>query len=275
MSPGGGQERNLATEMRMVSEMKTTEHQWLWTATKGIMDACARVDYKKTATQLPEASVIVSFCDHENVSVLLHTVHSIVQRTPPDLLREVILIDDNTRKAEMKELLQNYVNAVFRGTSVRIYRSTEQLGLIRARLTGIRMAKARVVVSMDSHMEVQPRWLEPLLHEIAVNRKTLAASCLDWIEMKDGYWEYRHGGSMWRTYFDWTFTFGFQQMSDANIIRRKTPTEPVSSPVTIGTIFAIEKQFFEDIGALDEGMLLWGGENIDLPIRVSTPLGGE
>lgn len=58
----------------------------------------------------------------------------------------------------MKELLQNYVNAVFRGTSVRIYRSTEQLGLIRARLTGIRMAKARVVVSMDSHMEVQPRW---------------------------------------------------------------------------------------------------------------------
>ena len=45
----------------------------------------------------------------------------------------------------------------------------------------------------------------------------------------------------------------------------------LSSPVTIGTIFAIDKEFFEDIGAFDEGMQLWGGENIDLPIRVSTP----
>ena len=43
-----------------------------------------------------------------------------------------------------------------------------------------------------------------------------------------------------------------------------------SSPVTIGTIFAIDKQFFEDIGAMDEGMQLWGGENIDLPVRVCT-----
>ena len=43
-----------------------------------------------------------------------------------------------------------------------------------------------------------------------------------------------------------------------------------SSPVTIGTIFAIDKQFFEDIGSMDEGMQLWGGENIDLPVRVGT-----
>ena len=38
------------------------------------------------------------------------------------------------------------------------------------------------------------------------------------------------------------------------------------SPVTVGN-WAIEKRFFYELGGLDTGMKLWGGENIDLPIR--------
>ena len=38
------------------------------------------------------------------------------------------------------------------------------------------------------------------------------------------------------------------------------------SPVTVGN-WAIEKAFFLELGGLDTGMELWGGENIDLPIR--------
>ena len=30
----------------------------------------------------------------------------------------------------------------------------------------------------------------------------------------------------------------------------------------------MDRGFFEEIGAFDEGMKLWGGENIDLAIRV-------
>ena len=43
-----------------------------------------------------------------------------------------------------------------------------------------------------------------------------------------------------------------------------------SSPMTIGAGWAIDRQFFKDIGEFDEGMELWGGENIDLPLRVSS-----
>ena len=32
--------------------------------------------------------------------------------------------------------------------------------------------------------------------------------------------------------------------------------------------WAMERQFFFDIGGLDTDMKLWGGENIDLSIRV-------
>ena len=44
------------------------------------------------------------------------------------------------------------------------------------------------------------------------------------------------------------------------------------SPVTVGTIFAIQRKFFFEVGAFDDEMQGWGGENLDLPIRVSTKL---
>ena len=39
-------------------------------------------------------------------------------------------------------------------------------------------------------------------------------------------------------------------------------------PCTIGH-FAMNKEFFEEIGVFDEEMSLWGGENVDVSIRVS------
>jgi hypothetical protein len=38
--------------------------------------------------------------------------------------------------------------------------------------------------------------------------------------------------------------------------------------VNIGAYGAMNRTFFQEIGAYDDGMLLWGGENIDLSIRV-------
>ena len=37
----------------------------------------------------------------------------------------------------------------------------------------------------------------------------------------------------------------------------------------MGTIWAINKAFFFEVGGFDDGMDFWGGENIDLPLRVS------
>ena len=58
---------------------------------------------------------------------------------------------------DLGEMLDIYVHTVF-NTKVRLYRSTTVMGLIKARLKGIRMAQGEVVVSMDSHGEVQPGW---------------------------------------------------------------------------------------------------------------------
>ena len=40
------------------------------------------------------------------------------------------------------------------------------------------------------------------------------------------------------------------------------------SPTMMGCIFAVGREYFFHIGGFDEGMDIWGGENIDLPVRV-------
>ena len=58
---------------------------------------------------------------------------------------------------ELKETLDIYIEETF-GPIVKILRSSDPLGLIRARLWGIRSANGQVVIVMDSHIEVQPNW---------------------------------------------------------------------------------------------------------------------
>ena len=49
---------------------------------------------------LPQASVIIGFFDKEDIQLILHTVHSIVQNSPPQLLKEIILVDDFSHNGE-------------------------------------------------------------------------------------------------------------------------------------------------------------------------------
>ena len=42
----------------------------------------------------------------------------------------------------------------------------------------------------------------------------------------NGKWKYRHGDSSWVTYFDWAFTFGFQELGSA-LDKRADATEAV------------------------------------------------
>ncbi|KAI0228350.1 putative polypeptide N-acetylgalactosaminyltransferase 9, partial [Lamellibrachia satsuma] len=216
---------------------------------------------------LPQASVVTCFHTKEDLLEIIHTLHSLVQRTPARLLREIVIVDDHSVNELHKDILENYVASVFKDTSIVIYRSPKQLGLIQARSVGIRIAKGPVVMVMDIHFEVQPHWLEGLLWEIKKNRKTLASPYLDWMKPgPNGTWTYEHGSSSCKTFWTWDFGVGFEHASDAARAKIKDKTAAVVSPANIGT-FAIDKTFFDEIGAYDEGMWGWGGENVDLALR--------
>jgi polypeptide N-acetylgalactosaminyltransferase len=48
-------------------------------------------------SKLPTASVVIVF-HNEGWSTLIRTVHSVINTSPPDLLAEVVLVDDYSNK---------------------------------------------------------------------------------------------------------------------------------------------------------------------------------
>lgn len=43
---------------------------------------------------------------------------------------------------------------------------------------------------------------------------------------------------------------------------------PLYTPTMAGGLFAIDREFFYDIGSYDEGIFIWGSENLEMSFRV-------
>lgn len=48
-------------------------------------------------SKLPTASVVIVFVN-EGWSTLMRTVHSVINTSPPELLKEIVLVDDYSNK---------------------------------------------------------------------------------------------------------------------------------------------------------------------------------
>lgn len=93
----------------------------------------------------------------------MRSVHSIINRSPPELLKQVILADDFSDKPFLKGKLDKYVSETWPDGRVKIVRTKKREGLIRARLIGAREANTDVILFLDSHSECNNNWLPPLI----------------------------------------------------------------------------------------------------------------
>lgn len=112
------------------------------------------------STKLPTVSVIIIF-HNEHLSTLLRTCVSVVQRTPAQLLNEIILVDDASSLVDLRIPLTRFIES--RLPMVRLHRVRERIGLIQARMVGARVAASDFLVFFDSHCEAFHNWLPPLL----------------------------------------------------------------------------------------------------------------
>lgn len=106
---------------------------------------------KKYLKRLPEVSAII-VCYNEWPSILLRTIHSLFNRTPRELLKEIIIVNDNSSMPELYEPLENYIKNNF-DSRVKLIDLRQRRGLILARMEGARIATGEVLVFLDAHME--------------------------------------------------------------------------------------------------------------------------
>ncbi|XP_021919477.1 polypeptide N-acetylgalactosaminyltransferase 1-like isoform X2 [Zootermopsis nevadensis] len=215
-------------------------------------------------TGLPAATVIIVF-HNEAWSTLLRTVHSVVNRSPRSLLQEVLLVDDASTRAFLKEPLDQHVAML--PVPTRVLRTHERVGLVRARLLGAREARGQILTFLDAHCECTVGWLESLISRVAEDRTRVVCPVIDIIN--DDSFAYVRSFELHWGAFNWELHFRWYTLGGGEIKRRKQDiTEPFRTPAMAGGLFAMDKDYFFEIGAYDEQMEIWGGENLELSFRV-------
>ncbi|CAG0892742.1 unnamed protein product [Cyprideis torosa] len=257
----------VSTRIGNIREIPDTRHQ-----------NCLNRQYPSS---LPSVSVIICF-HNEALSTLLRSIHSVLRRSEPDLLEEIILINDDSNLNEsLASEVERHISFL---PKVHQFPTEGRLGLIRARLKGAEQARGEVLVFLDSHIEVNQGWLRPLLAPILADPSTVSTPVIDLINAdtfaysasplvkgnnsKSGSRSRKtvaqidssgwcpSGGFNWGLHFKWD-----------NVPPRPDPSEDIQSPTMAGGLFAINKKFFYSIGTYDPGLDIWGGENLELSFK--------
>lgn len=119
-----------------------------------------RCKTRQYLAKLPDVSIVIIFFN-EHFKTLLRSVHSIVNRTPPELLKQIVLVDDGSEWDSLKQQLDDYLSLHWPNL-VDVVRNVERRGLIGARLAGAKVATGEVMVFFDSHIEVNYNWVSLL-----------------------------------------------------------------------------------------------------------------
>uniref|UniRef100_A0A3B4T6X1 Polypeptide N-acetylgalactosaminyltransferase n=1 Tax=Seriola dumerili TaxID=41447 RepID=A0A3B4T6X1_SERDU len=207
---------------------------------------CASVNYD---ADLPSTSIIITF-HNEARSTLLRTIKSVLMRSPPSLIQEIILIDDFSSDREFLFYLL----------------PVKAESLIRSRVRGANTASASILTFLDSHCEVNADWLQPMIQRVKEDHTRVVSPIIDVISLDN--FAYLAASADLRGGFDWSLHFKWEQIPIEQKMARSDPTQPIRTPVIAGGIFVMDKSWFNHLGQYDTHMDIWGGENFELSFRV-------
>ncbi|XP_061686943.1 N-acetylgalactosaminyltransferase 7 isoform X2 [Syngnathoides biaculeatus] len=219
--------------------------------------------------RLLTSSVVIVF-HNEGWSTLMRTIHSVIKRTPRKYLAEIVMIDDFSNKVHLKERLEMYIKQ-WNGL-VKLYRNEKREGLIQARSIGAKKAtKGQVLIYLDAHCEVGVNWYAPLVAPISKDRTVCTVPLIDAIHGEMFTIEPQGGGDedgFARGAWDWSMLWKRVPLNAREKKLRKTRTEPYRSPAMAGGLFAIERDYFFELGLYDPGLQIWGGENFEISYKI-------
>jgi len=176
------------------------------------------------------------------------TVRSVSAATPPELLREIVVVDDgSTPRLRIPE------PARWKAFVVRLEKTG---GLIRARIAGAAAATGAVIVFFDCHVRPMDGYWRGLLAPIEADYRVATVPTVTRLDAAT--WQpvgsATRGGAKCYLTFDTDFKWTFDATDDV--------------PIMSGGLLAISRRWWNETGGYDSSMLGWGGENIDLSLRI-------
>lgn len=218
---------------------------------------------QKYASKLPQTSIIICFYN-EQYDTLIRSISSVIHRTPAEFMFEIILVDDFSDVEGLSSKVTDYI-----GTSgnkkIKYFNTEKREGLIRARMFGAKQATGEVIVFLDSHIEVNIQWLEPLLTRITESPNTVSIPIIDIINPDT----FAYSASpLVRGGFNWGLHFKWENLPTGTLVNDEDFIKPIKTPTMAGGLFAMNRQYFTELGEYDSGMDIWGGENLELSFRV-------
>jgi len=190
------------------------------------------------------------------------TALKVVDRTPPNVLEEVIVVDDGS-SPPMEEVFTKagIPEDVRMAKRIRLIRHEDTLGLMIAKKTGGDNAKGDIMVFLDCHVSPSKDWYKEIRDLIVQNPKRMVVPAITDLDLST--WEESvHSTVNTKTYLTWGADFDW--------FDDDSPYVPVMS----GGLLALSAYWWKATGGYDSAMRGWGGENLDQSLR-SWLCGGE
>ena len=197
-------------------------------------------------------TITIIITAHNEGDNLRRTVDSILANTDWPAY-EILLLDDGSSDDSFAFLSDEAYRSDSR---LRSYRMEPSVGLIRARHQGVRWARGDIIAILDAHMAVVPGWLTTLVK--ALERLGPYSLITPDISMLDK--ETWSPGP----------PAGQIVTIDENLdMVWRPPLFPTGIvPIVLGACWIMPRQFYFHVGGFDLGLRRWGGENIDLGLKV-------
>ena len=191
---------------------------------------------------------------NEDSPLLINTFKYLFIETPEVLLKEIIVVDD-----ESEERLDNIINEGVpdpaQREKIKLVRLDERQGLTNAKIFGAEKAEGTHILFLDGHCRVAPLYAERMLAR-SLTESSRAIIVPEVIDVEGDTFNFRSMNGGIKMIFEWTFEFSW---FDNN---KTDDRVPVSSG---GILLMTRKEFLN--GRYDRGMLEWGGENIEQSLR--------
>jgi len=206
----------------------------------------SQIKISGTHSNVSTVSIIV--VAHNENQYFTRTFGSIMENSPLEQIKEIILVDDASDPPASEEVEKLNMPLI------RVVRNDERQGLIRAKTIGAQEANGDILIYLDAHIRAYPGWMEPLVSLVEENDRRIAVPLIP--VLNGSTWEQISNYVGIKMLFDWKMDFQWLKDDGDNRV-----------PIMSGGLFAINRNWFFESGEYDMGMLQWGGENFEQSVR--------